>query len=90
MLEKRLISSLSASDPRELDVVTISLRSDPRTFTENELTTIREQLALLLHQQGSTEINVNIDDVVIEPKSGSFIFSSRFKRTTVNLTNAYF
>lgn len=48
----------------------IALKCDPRTFTENELATIREQLALLLHQQGSTEINVNIDDVVVEAKSG--------------------
>ena len=57
-------------DPRELDVVTITLRSDPRSFTDSELTTIREQIALLLHQQGSVNININIDDVMVEPKSG--------------------
>ncbi|XP_046464140.1 dyslexia-associated protein KIAA0319-like protein [Daphnia pulex] len=58
------------SNPRELDVVTITLRSDPRSFTDSELTTIREQIALLLHQQGSVNININIDDVMVEPKSG--------------------
>lgn len=58
------------ADPRELDVVTITLRSDPRSFTDSELTTIREQIALLLHQQGSINININIDDVMVEPKSG--------------------
>ncbi len=65
------------TDPRELDVVTITLRSDPRSFTDSELTTIREQIALLLHQQGSVNININIDDVMVEPKSGilSFLFS---------------
>jgi hypothetical protein len=51
-------------------VVTITLRSDPRSFTDSELTTIREQIALLLHQQGSVNININIDDVMVEPKSG--------------------
>nr|CAH0104636.1 unnamed protein product [Daphnia galeata] len=58
------------SNPRELDVVAITLRSDPRSFTDRELTAIREQIALLLHQQGSVNININIDDVMIEPKSG--------------------
>ena len=51
-------------------MVTITLRSDPRSFTDSELTTIREQIALLLHQQGSVNININIDDVMVEPKSG--------------------
>lgn len=58
------------ADPRELDVVTITLKSDPRSFTDSELSTIREQIALLLHQQGSINININIDDVMVEPKSG--------------------
>nr|CAG4650724.1 EOG090X00QS [Simocephalus serrulatus] len=58
------------SNPRELDVVTITLKSDPRSFTESELATIRDQIALLLHQQGSVNININIDDVMVEPKSG--------------------
>nr|CAH0113255.1 unnamed protein product [Daphnia galeata] len=59
------------SNPRELDVVAIiTLRSDPRSFTDRELTAIREQIALLLHQQGSVNININIDDVMVEPKSG--------------------
>lgn len=57
------------SNPRELDVVTITLKSDPRSFTDSELSTIREQIALLLHQQGSINININIDDVMVEPKS---------------------
>nr|CAH0104634.1 unnamed protein product [Daphnia galeata] len=58
------------SNPRELDVVAIiTLRSDPRSFTDRELTAIREQIALLLHQQGSVNININIDDVMVEPKS---------------------
>ncbi len=57
-------------DPREMDVVTITLICDPRNFKESDLSTIRDQLALLLHQQGSGNINVNIDDVVVEPKSG--------------------
>ena len=52
-------------------MVTITLRSDPRSFTDSELTTIREQIALLLHQQGSVNININIDDVMGEPKSGT-------------------
>ncbi len=60
-------------DPRELDTVTITLKSDPRSFTENELATIREQIALLLHQQGSINININIDDVMVEPKSGKYV-----------------
>nr|CAG4643003.1 EOG090X00QS [Ilyocryptus agilis] len=57
-------------NPRELDVVTITLKSNPRVFKESDLNTIREQIALLLHQQGSNNINVNVDDVLIEPKSG--------------------
>lgn len=57
-----------------MDVVTITLRSDPRNFKESDLTTIRDQVALLLHQQGSTSINVNIDDVLVEPKSGLVFF----------------
>ena len=62
---------MSHIDPRELDVVAIiTLRSDPRSFTDRELTAIREQIALLLHQQGSVNININIDDVMVEPKSG--------------------
>lgn len=62
--------NLLTIDPRELDVVTITLKSDPRSFTESELATIRDQIALLLHQQGSVNININIDDVMVEPKSG--------------------
>lgn len=58
------------SDPRELDVVTLTLKSDPRSFTENELTTIRDQIALLLHQQGILDININIGDIIVEPNSG--------------------
>lgn len=58
------------TDPRELDVVTMTLKSDPRSFTESELNTIRDQIALLLHQQGSVNININIGDIVVEPKSG--------------------
>lgn len=66
-------------DPRELDVVTITLKSDPRSFTENELTTIRDQIALLLHQQGSVNININIDDVMVEPKSGKHFLIKTIK-----------
>lgn len=61
------------TDPRELDVVTMTLKSDPRSFTESELNTIRDQIALLLHQQGSVNININIGDIVVEPKSGKII-----------------
>nr|CAG4648482.1 EOG090X00QS [Polyphemus pediculus] len=68
------------SNPRESDVVTMTLKSDPRSFTESELTTIRDQIALLLHQQGIVDININMDDVMIEPKSG-YVFLQFF--TTV-------
>nr|CAG4636763.1 EOG090X00QS [Ceriodaphnia reticulata] len=65
-----IVTLIIHSNPRELDTVVITLKSDPRSFTENELTTIREQIALLLHQQGSINININIDDVMVEPKAG--------------------
>lgn len=55
---------------RELDVVTITLKSDPRSLKEGELTTIRDQIALLIHQQGTVNININIADIMVEPKSG--------------------
>lgn len=60
-------------DPRELDVVIITLKSDPRSLKEGELTTIRDQIALLIHQQGIVDINVNIADVIVEPKSSYVI-----------------
>nr|CAG4642290.1 EOG090X00QS [Evadne anonyx] len=56
-------------NPRELDVVIITLKSDPRRLKEGELMTIRDQIALLIHQQGIVDINVNIADVIVEPKS---------------------
>ena len=51
-------------------MVSITLKCDPRIFTEGELNTIRDQIALLLHQQGNANININIGDVIVEPKSG--------------------
>ena len=59
------------ADARELDVVTITLKSDPRSLKEGELTTIRDQIALLIHQQGTVNININIADIMVEPKSGN-------------------
>lgn len=60
-------------DPRELDVVLITLKSDPRSLKEGELTTIRDQIALLIHQQGIVDINVNIADIIVEPKSSHVV-----------------
>ena len=57
------------TDPREMDVVIITLKSDPRSLKEGELMTIRDQIALLIHQQGIVDININIADVIVEPKS---------------------
>jgi len=64
------IATLSVNpNPRELDVVIITLKSDPRSLKEGELMTIRDQIALLIHQQGIVDININIADVIVEPKS---------------------
>ena len=51
-------------------MVQLTLKSDPRSFTDNELSTLRDQIRLLLHQQGNTDINIIIDDVIVEPKTG--------------------
>lgn len=56
-------------DPHELDMVVLTLKSDPRKFTENDLNVVRDQIKLLLHQQGN--VNINIGDVIVHPKSGN-------------------
>ena len=77
-----------------MDVVTITLKSDPRSFTQSDLSTIREQIGLLLHQQGSVNVNINIDDVMIEPKSGReknivFLLNRRSRYMSLILSVGY-
>ena len=61
---------LVRADPRRLDAVTLTLASDAAAFTEGELTTLRDQIRLLLHQPGSVDVSVHMDDVVVDPRSG--------------------
>jgi len=64
---------LVRADPRRLDAVTLTLASDAAAFTEGELTTLRDQIRLLLHQPGSVDVSVHMDDVVVDPRSGHLV-----------------
>ena len=63
-----------------MDVVVMTLKSDPRAFTERELTALRGQISILLHELSKEDININIDDMIVEPKTGFVVI--QFLTTT--------